>query len=484
MFAKRPEPRSIASQLVLLFTLAAAFLLTCGLGIFYIIVVRHAFEEDNAVLGDKIAALRGTLKKGDAELLADEIRGTANGGAWQIRLLDATGNVLAQTPSMNEQLPPGVFPAAQSSAWQFAPQNCRRDDKLFSLATTRTGAPASLLLQIAQDRSTDEEFSREFGALLALLLALGIVASSFIGIAVTRRGLRPLSEMTQAATRIGPTRLNERVAPARWPRELQPLALAFDDMLGRLEDSFTRLSQFSADLAHELRTPIANIRGEAEVALTRPRATAEYREVIESTVAECERLSAIVDNLLFLARAEAADRKVEPTRFDGRAAIEKIANYYRTLAEERRIKILCAGEGDVLAEPLLFDRALSNLLDNSLRFTSDGGTISIALAPGRKGMEVSVSDSGAGIPPEHLPRVFDRLYRVDPSRSSHGAGLGLALVKSIAHLHGGSATIASEFGEGTKVTLVFPGIAEGRASARPALVTSGEEDVRKHIPPS
>ena len=459
MSVKQREPRSIASQLVFLFTLAAAFLLSCGLGIFYVIVVRHAFEEDNAVLADKISGLRETLKKNGAGSLTEQIRSSLGKGTWQIRLLDSAGQIIAQTPSMNEHLPSNVFPSPKSLVWQFAPKKYRHEGKLFSLATVRVAGPEQpLTLQVAQDRSTDEDFNREFGALLAVLVALGIVASTVIGAAVARRGLRPLTEMTQAATRIDPSHLNERIGPSRWPPELRPLASAFDAMLERLEDSFTRLSQFSADLAHELRTPIANIRGEAEVALTRPRETGEYRAVVESTVAECERLSRIVDSLLFLARADAAERKVEPTLFDGRVAIEKIANYYRTLAEERRITILCAGDGEIRAEPLLFNRALSNLLDNSLRFTPDGGSIAMAIAADHgKGMEVSVSDTGSGISAEHLPRVFDRLYRADPSRSSRGgAGLGLALVESIVHLHGGSAAIASEPGKGTKVTLFFP----------------------------
>jgi two-component system, OmpR family, heavy metal sensor histidine kinase CusS len=458
MSAKRPEPRSIASQLVFLFTLAAVFLLSCGLGIFYLIVVRHAFEEDNAVLADKIFALRTTFKKGGAPLLADEIRAMSNDSAWRVRLLDPAGHILAQSAPMDESLPPSVFPAPEARSWQFLPHNYRSAGKLFSLATTRAERDgAKFTLQIAQDRSGDAEVTREFGALLAILLALGLVASTIIAFAVTKRGLRPLAEMTQATARIGPTHLNERIAPEQWPPELQPLACAFDEMLNRLEDSFTRLSQFSADLAHELRTPIANIRGEAEVALTRPRDTTEYREVVESTVAECERLSGIVDNLLFLTRAEEADRKVEATAFDGRAAIEKIATYYQTIAEERNINILCVGEGEITAEPLLFNRALSNLLDNSLRFTPEGGTISITLAKSANGMEVAVSDNGTGIAEEHLPRLFDRLYRVDPSRSSGGAGLGLALVKSIVQLHGGSVAIASKPSEGTKVAIFFPG---------------------------
>jgi two-component system heavy metal sensor histidine kinase CusS len=180
-------------------------------------------------------------------------------------------------------------------------------------------------VQLAQDRSVDNEFTKEFGLVFLAVLLCGVVASAVVAITVTKRALRPLAEITQSVGRIGPTHLNERVAPTGWPRELQPLAVAFDEMLDRLENSFTRLSQFSADLAHELRTPVANLRGEAEVALTRPRTPDEYREVIESSVAECERLSGIIDSLLFLARAESAREPVELTTFDARAAVEKIA---------------------------------------------------------------------------------------------------------------------------------------------------------------
>src|SRR5207302_9434478 len=169
---------------------------------------------------------------------------------------------------------------------------------------------------VEQARSNDDQFTKEFGALLAVVLAFGILASTAIAITVTKRGLRPLAEMTHSLERVGPAHLSERVPPTRWPRELRPLAVAFDEMLDRLEDSFTRLSQFSADLAHELRTPIANILGEAQVSLTRDRTADEYREVIEPTVAECERLSRIVDSLLFLARAAAADLHIHRTVSD------------------------------------------------------------------------------------------------------------------------------------------------------------------------
>jgi two-component system heavy metal sensor histidine kinase CusS len=168
-------------------------------------------------------------------------------------------------------------------------------------------------------------------------------------------------------------------------------------MLDRLEDSFTRLSQFSADLAHELRTPLANIRGEAEVALARPRTPNEYQTVIESSVAECERLSGIIDNLLFLARAEAAESKINQSHFDGRAAIERIAAYNEAIAEERRLTITCAGQGEVYADPLLFGRAVSNLVDNAVHFTPDGGRIAISLTTKKKKKKITVQDTGCGI---------------------------------------------------------------------------------------
>lgn len=461
MFSKPAEPRSIASQLVILFTLAAAFLLCCGLGVSYWIFVRHAFEEDNAVLVDKISALQAHLNEtGDPKVLNEELK-ILHGGeraAYWVRVIGAGGVTVAETPGMNALLPASIFPRvpAQSSS-VVPPKSHRMGGKLFFLVARIVEAGGQLYtIQIAQDRSGDEGFMKEFGALLVVVLAFGILASTVIALTVTKKGLRPVTEMTRSLKRIGPKRLHERIPPEGWPRELRPLAVAFDEMLDRLEDSFTRLSQFSADLAHELRTPIANIRGEGEVALTRARTPDEYREVIESSVAECERLSAIVDNLLFLARAEAADGHIQLTLFNGRSAVEKIAAFYEPIAEDQRTAITCAGEGDIYADPMLFGRAVSNLVENALRFTPAAGTIQISIASGAPNSQISLKDSGCGIAAEHLPRVFDRFYRADPSRSSQGTGLGLALVKSIMDLHGGSAVVESEVDRGTVVTLTFP----------------------------
>ena len=461
MFSKPTEPRSIASQLVLLFTPAAAILLGCGLGILYWIVVRHAFAEDRAFLADKVSAVRADLRTGRGpRVLNNELRALRGGErtTYWVRVIDTAGRTVAETPGMRRWLPPELFahgPGTGES--ESSPVDYRTGGRLFSLVSlTEETGEERYVIHVAQDRSEDEDFMRKFGFLVAGVLACGIIASAVIAVTVTRRGLRPLAEMTRSLKRVGPNRLHERVPPAEWPRELQPVAVAFDDMLDRLEDSFTRLSQFSADLAHELRTPLANIRGEAEVALTRPRSPNEYQAVIESSIAECARLSGIIDNLLFLARAEAAEGQVRRSLFDGRAAIEKIVAYNEAIAEERRLAFTCEGEAEIYADPVLFGRTVSNLVDNAVRFTPDGGRITISLTPDAEGATLAVSDSGCGIPSEHISRVFDRFYRVDPSRSTEGTGLGLALVKSIADLHDGSISVVSEVGRGTAVTLRFP----------------------------
>src|SRR5437867_8665577 len=460
MFSKHIESRSIASQLILLFTLATALLLASGLGVFYWLVVRHAFAEDNAVLADKISALSADLHESGPDIFGEELRGhrASEHSVYWIRMLDAQGLTYAETPGMDRSLPPEIFPLPQKSESAVRGlKDYRRGAKLFSLvALSEESGGQAYTLQLAQDRSSDERIERNFAFLFIIILSGTVLASGFIAVTVTKRGLRPLGEMTRSVGRIGPTHLKERVTPADWPRELQPLATAFDDMLKRLDDSFTRLSQFSADLAHELRTPIANMMGEAQVALARERTAAEYRGTIESTVAECERLSRIVDNLLFVARVDAAREPIARKRFDARKAVEKIAAFYQTAADDRHVTISCSGNGEIYADADLFERALANLLDNALRFTPKNGSIQIALSKRDADFEITVRDNGCGIAPEHLPRVFDRFYRADSSRGSDGAGLGLALVKSIVDLHGGSAKIESEIGRGTTVRPTFP----------------------------
>ena len=454
------KQRSIAFQLILLFTLAAGLLLACGLGIFYSIVVRHAFAEDNAVLADKMFAVSAALRENGPSALAAELtaRHAGEHTTYWIRMLDPQGRTYAQTPEMDRLLPPEIFPPPQKSAATIdGLKDYRTESKLFTLvALNEEFGSQPYTLQLAQDRSSDEQVERDFALLFIVVLLGGVVASALIAIIVTRRGLRPLREMTESLGRIGPDHLKERIGSTGWPHELQPLAIAFDQMLKRLDDSFTRLSQFSADLAHELRTPIANMLGEAQVTLTRDRTAPDYRETIESTVAECERLSRIVDNLLFVARVDAAREPIARKWFDARAAVEKIAAFYQMVADDHNVTIEDVQIKDDRIEADLFERAVGNLLDNALRFTAKHGSIRVAVSKHNSDFEVTVSDNGCGIAAEHLPRVFDRFYRAESSRSSDGAGLGLALVKSIVDLHGGSAVIESNVGRGTTIKMIFP----------------------------
>jgi two-component system heavy metal sensor histidine kinase CusS len=254
--------------------------------------------------------------------------------------------------------------------------------------------------------------------------------------------------------------LDARIQHAGYPVELAALAKTFNAMLDRLEDSFRRLSQFSADIAHELRTPINNIRGEAEVVLSRARSVEEYREALTSCLEESVRLSNLITNLLFLARAESPGicLKREPVRIVKELAA--VRDYYEAAAAEAFVTLSLASTDEVVLalDRALIQQAVGNLVANSIAHTPRGGTITLAAGAEDERVRIEVSDTGVGIPSEDLPRVFDRFYRVDPGRSpqSGGMGLGLAIVKSIATIHGGQMEIASEVGRGTRIAIVLP----------------------------
>jgi two-component system heavy metal sensor histidine kinase CusS len=322
----------------------------------------------------------------------------------------------------------------------------------------RAGA-SQALLQIALDVSREDALIAGYRRRLGMVLIVGLLFSAGAGAIVARRGMRPLAEITRAAAHISATQLHERVNPARWPRELAALATAFDQMLDRLEASFERLSQFSADLAHELRTPINNLMGEADVALSKVRTPEEYRRVIESSLEEFAKLSRTIDGLLFLARAEHPDTHIQRAALDARKEIEAVGEFYDAMAQEQGVEVRCEGVATVHADPLLFRRAVSNVLSNALQYTPRGGSIVMSVAASAdEGTTVRVSDTGCGIEPEHLPKLFDRFYRIDRARSHapHNLGLGLAIVKSIVELHHGVVTVQSEPGKGTTVSLQFP----------------------------
>ncbi len=264
---------------------------------------------------------------------------------------------------------------------------------------------------------------------------------------LARRAMRPLARITAVIQRIKATQMTERVNPDQWPRELTVLAKSFDDMLDRLQDSFSRLSHYSADLAHELRTPINNLIGEAEVMLAKPRTPLQYQQNIESSLEEFTRLGHMIDSLLFLAKAESTDIKVEPVLLDAAAQARAVADYFDELFQENNISLTIRGNAALHADPLLFRRALSNVLSNALRYTTDGGSVDISIEQDAQNNAVfTVSDTGIGIHPDDIPNIFNRFFRAESARTldATGSGLGLAIVKSIMDLHGGTIDIQSD----------------------------------------
>ncbi len=320
---------------------------------------------------------------------------------------------------------------------------------------------APWLVQVALDRTHESAVAREDRDGLLVAIAVGILALSATGFFVARRALRPLAELTLATGRIRASQLSDRLGERTdgqvWPAELAELRVAFDDMLARLEDSFRRLQQFSADLAHELRTPMAKLRGEAEVALTRDRTPAEYRDVLASALEEYDHLSGMIDALLFLARADSgrAGLVLRPVSLGDEAAAA--VEMYRALADSSGVALSVSGDAMVAADSGMVRHAVGNLLANALRYTPPAGSVQVIVEPVQTGAWVHVRDTGAGIASQHLPHVFDRFYRSADARApgGDGTGLGLALVKSIADLHGGHAEVTSEVGRGTTVSMFF-----------------------------
>lgn len=273
--------------------------------------------------------------------------------------------------------------------------------------------------------------------------------------------------MAQSARRITASRLNERLDPKDVPQELQGLVTSFNNLLGRLEDSFRRLSEFSADLAHDLRTPLTSLLGRSQAALLQKRNADEYRDAIEANVETAQRMSALVSDMLLLARADHAQGALAYERVDLREEVERLIEFFGIACEERGIGLAAHGRAKAFVDRGLLRRALSNLLSNAVRHSPDRGRVDVVLGREEHAVTVSVIDRGAGVSAQHASRIFDRFYRADPSRTriSGGTGLGLAITQSIMRMHGGDVSLKSEPGKPTAFTLTFP----TRYKARPGV---------------
>lgn len=462
-------PTSIALRITLWYVLSAVAIVSAATGTLYWAMATNLNQEDRRILTNNLDNLRLLLKpQHGSGFLTEPTAPDASPADTQIyiRVLDRNGRLLVETPGMTQEIPP---PSAETlETLPTGPPETRdiatRSKRSFKILTTRAPAdarsPDAQYVQVAMDRGAEEKTLRRYRERLYLILVLAVVLSSLVGYAIARSAMRPVGGISKTAERIRSTTLHERIDTADLPTELLGLSSTFNHMLDRLQGSFDRISQFSDDVAHELRTPVNNLRGEIEVALTRARSNEDYRDILGSSLEECARISRIIESLLFLARADNAVGQLDVEEVNVRDEIASVKDFFEPSAAKKGIDFELGAPPALTArvDRTLFRQALSNLVSNAITHTDRGGRLRIKAQASKGALAVAVSDTGSGIPPADLPRVFERFYRVDKARtgSQHNVGLGLAVVRSIVVRHGGHVEIDSHLGEGTTVTMEFP----------------------------
>lgn len=449
---------SITARLAVLFSVAASIVLI-GLGLYLTRAIEHHFEETD------LAELKGKLEL-TANLLAHvtdrtgldrlpEQLDAALVGHHNLSVVVALaqGDIVFASAGANypgdrfaELADRGENAPSPLAVWANGPQVFRGIGARIPIGIAGA-SPARVVVAI--EISHHREFMAAFQRAQWLAIALGIVLTALLAWSVARRGLYPLHRLTEDVRGISAQRLDYRLDVSRLPVELVDLGAAFNDTLGRLEDSFQRLSDFSSDISHELRTPVSNLMTQTEVALSKARSAEEYRDILHSNLEEYERMARMVGDMLFLAKAD--NGLVTPSRepVDLADTVQDLFEFYEALAEDKGIILAQRGHGEVLGDRLMLRRAVSNLVANAIRHTPRGGTLRVTIdAKDHDMVGLAVENPGPEIPPEHLPRIFDRFYRADPSRQrdTEGAGLGLAITRSIVEAHGGSISVTSKEG--------------------------------------
>jgi heavy metal sensor kinase len=325
------------------------------------------------------------------------------------------------------------------------------------------------VLFMAGLEETDLELSRLL-VVLATAVPITLLLGAFLAYGLARKALAPVAQLNRLTEQITAERLDRRLPVVNPGDELGHLAKTINAMIARLEKSFSEIRRFTADASHELRTPLTAIRVEAEVALAKPLTTEEYQQLLGSILEECERLARLTDQLLSLAREDAGAVLQAKVKVDVGGLIQSVVDNMRPLAETRKLRLEgCVEESlTLLGDAPRLRQVFYNLVDNALKFTPEGGAVTVT-ADRRDGtVVITVCDTGAGIAPEDLPRVFDRFYRADKARSREqgGTGLGLSIARSIVTAHGGKIELASTVGKGTVCSVVLPSdaapVKEGR----------------------
>jgi two-component system heavy metal sensor histidine kinase CusS len=305
----------------------------------------------------------------------------------------------------------------------------------------------------ALDLAHHTVFMDAFKRSLWMFVAGSAVAMGFLGWLAASRGLAPLRAMRERATLVTARSLDQRLPADAVPLELAELATTLNEMLARLEEAFLRLSDFSSDIAHELRTPISNLMTQTQVSLSRARDAQEYRAILESNAEEYERLARMISDMLFLAQADsplASERMLtQRVQVDLTREVQDLFDFYEALAEEKGVALQLQGEGTVCGDRLMLRRAISNLLSNAIRYTDTGQEVSVALRTEGGEVVLGVENPGETLSPQQLARLFERFYRTDFARQhveGEGTGLGLAITKAIVQAHRGRLTARSHNG--------------------------------------
>ncbi|MGQ7859158.1 heavy metal sensor histidine kinase [Pseudomonas sp. 32A] len=443
---------SLASRLALLFAGCTAVVSLLAGVLFNHASEAHFIELDQQLLDGKLIALRSTLQGADTPerfaLRETKLREELNRQP-DLALRIAAGDQRWFDGAPGVALPQG--PGLHSV------QNAGTDYRVYN-APLIPGNADSPRLTLMLDITHHQHFLQRMQHLIWLTVGLSALATALLGAWAARSGLRPLRRMSEVASGVSAHSLTQRLPQEQMPVELAELAQSFNAMLGRLDDAFQRLSAFSADIAHELRTPLSNLLTQTQVILTQPRALEDYREALHSNLEELQWMAQLVNDMLYLAKADHGLLAPKRETLVLANEVDALLEFFAPLAEDVQVRLIREGAANTSGDRSMLRRAISNLLDNALRFTPPGGDVSVRIVEGMQGVTLSVENTGEGIPEALLPRLFDRFYRADPARhegSSEHAGLGLAITQSIVRAHGGR--IFCESGAGwTRFVMELP----------------------------
>ena len=445
---------SITRRLTLLFISASsAVLLALGL-VIASSVEKHFEEQDMAVLTGKMELARHTLEQlkslNDLERITQLLDNSLIGHhGLEVIVLDANHEVLFATQSANFPIELVVDRAARSPnqpiTWTLGDQNYRG---IAAELPIGMGDHAKAVVAVATDIMHHQAFMRVFQQTLWLFVIGAAAVTGVFGWAAARRGLAPLHAMREQAKVVTAQQLSHRLPVDSAPLELAELAQSLNEMLARLEDAFQRLSDFSSDIAHELRTPVSNLMTQTQVALSHSRSADEYRSILESNAEEFDHMARMISDMLLLAKAGNGLAVPSGEAIQLAQEVRALFDYYEAVADAKGLHLTLEGDGEVSADRHMLRRALGNLLSNAVRHSAVNATISVRISKSLDAVSLCMENTGDPIAPEYLKRIFDRFFRIDPSRqrSSEGTGLGLAIAETIISAHGGTISATSTGG--------------------------------------